>query len=69
MARQSDNRMKSYRNILYAVGDLPEINDILDLSVDNISSSSKHFLSILGIFDVKGIGPGSITRFVNNVGY
>ena len=65
VARQSDSRMKSYRNILYAVGDLPEINDILDLSVDNISSSSKHFLSILGIFDVKGIGPGSITRFVD----
>jgi hypothetical protein len=65
VARQSDSRMKSYRNIIYAIGDLPGINNILDLSVDNVSTSRKHFLSILGIFANSGMGQGSITRFVD----
>jgi len=64
-ARQGNNRMKLYGNILRALGSLSDVNDMLDLSIENMENVHKHLSSVLGIFDIRGMGTSSITRFVD----
>jgi hypothetical protein len=65
MTTQCDSRMKLYGNILHATGSLSDVNNLLDLSIENMENVRKHPSSILGIFDNSGMGQGSITRFVD----
>ena len=65
MTTQGDSRMRLYGNILHATGSLPTVSDILDLSINNMENAHKFLSSVLGIFDIKGVGKASITRFVD----
>ncbi len=63
--RQKDKRIKTFGNILHALGRLPSINNFLDMNVidNNQYKLGKWDASFLGIFELEGDSYKSSVRF------
>lgn len=70
LIKQIDERAKLYGNILKAISNLPQINQLFrkDIIINKSRSTFRHIrynASFLGIFDVEGLSNNVITKFID----